>query len=161
MLNILKSPDRRAKRVKMCGPKNFICRVLFMSDSLSSVWDHLMHICKIFHFKIFRRHIMALNQCSFHPVSTTLCGQYGNQGGIHAIFSSTLCYCTAEQLSSRRRPSSVRPSVVRPWNSFSQNLSSRLMPNLVDRYLFTIFADNFFVCQNFSFFIFLCIFFFR
>ena len=57
-------------------------------------------------------------------------------------FSSTLCYCTAELLSSRGRPSSVeRPSSVKP---VSQNPPSILMPDLVESYLFTISPDHFF-----------------
>ncbi len=52
------------------------------------------------------------------------------------FFSSALCYCTAELLSSRRCPSSVRKTRV------SQNSSSTLMLNLVERYLFTISPDG-------------------
>ena len=53
------------------------------------------------------------------------------------VFSTPLCYCTAELLSSCGRPSSVRPS------PFSENPSDILMPNLVERYLFTISPDHF------------------
>ncbi len=71
--------------------------------------------------------------------------------------SSALCYCTAEQLSSRGRLSSVR----RPENNFPQNLSSRLMPNWVERYLFTISPHDivFLVFQNFAVLIFYIFFF--
>ncbi len=54
------------------------------------------------------------------------------------VFSSALCYCTAELLSAGGGPSSVRPH-----NPFYQNRSSRLMPNLVEWYLFTITPDHF------------------
>ncbi len=49
--------------------------------------------------------------------------------------------------SSRRRPSAHRPSVVR-HNRFLRtspaDRASRLMPNLVERYIFTISPDHFF-----------------
>ncbi len=74
------------------------------------------------------------------------------------FISSALCYCTAELLSSRGRPSSVRC----PSNPFSQNPLGRLLPNLMERYLFTISPDHFFflVCfSKFSIFDFFTIFF--
>ena len=61
------------------------------------------------------------------------------------------------------RPTVVRrASVVRPWNPFSQNLSSRLMPNLAERYLFTVSPDHFFffAFQSFAFWCFTIRFFF-
>ena len=50
-------------------------------------------------------------------------------------FQLCLCYCTAELLLSHGRPSSCSPSSVK---TVSQNPSSRLMPHLVERYLFSI-----------------------
>ncbi len=64
-----------------------------------------------------------------------------------AIISCTLCYCTAELLSSRGSEK----------NPFSQNPWSTLMPNLVERYLFTTspdyFAPNFCILDLFFFFL--------
>ncbi len=62
-------------------------------------------------------------------------------------FSFYLCYCTAELLSSRWRPSSVRPSIVRPCiNPFSQKSLSELTLNFGGKVpLQTIFKFFYFI----------------
>ncbi len=71
MCNILKMADRRVKRMKVLGDSHYqelnICRVLFMSDSLSLVLGLFGALCKISDVKIFKR----LN-CFY--------GKYRNQG---------------------------------------------------------------------------------
>ena len=49
MCNNLKMADCRVKWMKIWQlhfPRNCICRVLFMSNCLSSVWGHLVHFAK-------------------------------------------------------------------------------------------------------------------
>ena len=79
MCNILKMGHRRAKRMMFGtrGPMFSICRVLFLSDSLSSVWDHSEHFAK---FSMLR---FSKAYCSHnvHPISTKIYGKYGNGGG--------------------------------------------------------------------------------
>ncbi len=45
MCNILKTADRKAKKVKIVtrGHRNSIFRVLFMSNSLRSIWGHSVY----------------------------------------------------------------------------------------------------------------------
>ncbi len=50
MCNILKTADRRAKRMKSWNsecPMNNMCRVLFISDSMCLVWGSFGALCKI------------------------------------------------------------------------------------------------------------------
>ncbi len=55
MYNILKTADRRAKRVKFDtrGPGYCIGRVNFLSHSLSVVWGHSVHFWRNSDVKIF------------------------------------------------------------------------------------------------------------
>ena len=55
MWNILKMAGRRAKLMKIGDSRKSICRVLFGSGDLSSVWGHSVHFCKISNVKIFKR----------------------------------------------------------------------------------------------------------
>ena len=64
-----------------------MCRVLFMSDSLSSVWCHSVHRAKFLMLgtsKDFSSH-------SFHSISTKLYGKYGNQWGVQATALLAIC----------------------------------------------------------------------
>ena len=63
------------------GPMQCICRLLFMSDSLSSIQGHSVHFAK------FPMLIFSKGYCShrFYPISTKLYGKHGNQVGIQAI----------------------------------------------------------------------------
>ena len=78
MCNILKRADCRTKRAKILDSRSYeqhmygTVRVF----SLSSVWDHLVHFEKFLMLRFskgYRAHI-------FHPISTKLCGKYGNPG---------------------------------------------------------------------------------
>ena len=54
MCNILKTADQREKRGKFwgCSLMYCICTVLFMSESLSSVWGHSVHFAKFLILKL-------------------------------------------------------------------------------------------------------------
>ncbi len=89
MWNILKTADRRAKQMKFGtrGPKKSICRVIFGSGHLSSVWGHSVH------FAIFPMLRFSKGHCphGFRPISTNFYGQHGNQGGIQLLHFLAIC----------------------------------------------------------------------
>ena len=58
------------------GSRNCICGVLFMSDSLSSVWGHLVHFAKFPMLRFSKGYYSP----SFIPISNKLNGKYGNRG---------------------------------------------------------------------------------
>ncbi len=51
-------------------------------DSVSSVWGPLVHFAKFPALKLSKGYYSH----SFHPISTKLYGNYGNQGGKRAIY---------------------------------------------------------------------------
>ncbi len=69
------------------GIRNSMCRVLFGSGHLSSVWGHSVH------FVIFRmlRFSKGFYCPSFHRISTKLYGKHGNQEKIQAITFLAIC----------------------------------------------------------------------
>ncbi len=88
MCNIFKTADRRVIRKKIVtrGPRNCICRVVFMSDALSSVWGDLVCFAKfpMLYSKGYCAHI-------FHPIlQKYIYERYGNQGKIQAVILRTL-----------------------------------------------------------------------
>ncbi len=63
----------------LCGGGLYrVCRVLFMSDSLSSVWGPSVHFGKFAMLKL------SEGYCSQNNFNT-LYGKYGNQGGIQPV----------------------------------------------------------------------------
>ena len=83
MYNILKMGDCRVNGRKFGthSPMNCICRVLFMTDSLSSLWGHSVYLARLPMWRFSKGYCSH----SFHPFSTKLYGKYGHQGGIQAI----------------------------------------------------------------------------
>ena len=73
--------EQNGWKLGTCGPRNSICRVLFRSGHLSSVWGHSVHVPK---FPMLR---LSKGYCchSFHPISTKLYGKYGNHGGYRIL----------------------------------------------------------------------------
>ncbi len=69
------------------GPRNSLCRVIFGSGHLSSVWGHSVHFAK---FPMLR---FSKGYCcpSFHPNSTKHYWKQGNQGRIQAITILAIC----------------------------------------------------------------------
>ena len=65
---------------------NCMCRALFMSNSLSSVWGHSVPFATVpkLYSKVYYSHI-------FHPISTKFYVKYGNQGEIQIISFLALC----------------------------------------------------------------------
>ncbi len=85
MYNVLKTADRRAKRIKSGnhGPMNCIYRTLFMSDS----WGHSVRLAKF----LMLRSSKAYSSHSFPPISTKLYGMYGYQGCMGTIAFLAIC----------------------------------------------------------------------
>ncbi len=94
--------------------------------------------------------------CRVASMTSASCSRPDVQAADHSLttmlFSSSLCCCTAELLSSRERPSSVRRPLINP---FSQKPSSKLIPNVGRIYQSTTSQNTFFVSKNFNFLIFL------
>ncbi len=65
MCTILKMADRRAKTTKFGtrGPRYYVCRVRYMSDSLSSVWGRSVHIATFLMLRFSKRY-----SYSFDPI---------------------------------------------------------------------------------------------
>ncbi len=63
------------------SPRNYICSLLFLSESLSSVWNHLVHLAKFWMFRFSKGYSCH----SFHSISTKLYGKVGNQGWIENV----------------------------------------------------------------------------
>ncbi len=63
-----------------------ICRVLFVSDSFSSVWGHSVYFAK---FPM----LCSKGYCShsFHPIWYKIYGKYCNQGEIQVIIFIVIC----------------------------------------------------------------------
>ncbi len=74
--NILKTADRRAKRMKIgtWGTSNSLCRVLFGSSHFTSVWGYSVHFAK---FPMLR----FSKGCYFHSCHPIWIKFYGKQGG--------------------------------------------------------------------------------
>ncbi len=66
------------------GPRNWIFRVLFMSDSLSSIWgqNSVLHFAKFPMLRFSKGYSFH----SFHPISTKLYGKYCKIRGKHSLF---------------------------------------------------------------------------
>ncbi len=111
--NILKTADRKATRTKIfvtLGPKNCLCRVLFVSDSLSLVWGHWVHL--IAEFTMLR---FSKGYCSpsFHSVSTKLYIKYGKAGGHRLLlFRGDLPVSVIEDKSPRLIAISHKPILI-------------------------------------------------
>ncbi len=69
------------------GPRNSLCRVLFGSGHLRSVWGHSVHFAKYPMLKFSKGYCCP----SFHPVWTKLYWKHGNPGRIQAITIMAIC----------------------------------------------------------------------
>ncbi len=83
MCNILKTVDRGVKRTKIWyrGTTVHACRVLLMPNSLSLLWDHLVHFAKIPMLRFSKGYCSG----SFHSISTKLYSKYVGHEGIQAV----------------------------------------------------------------------------
>ncbi len=58
--------ERNGRKLGTRGPRVYICRILFASDSLSSVWGHSVHFAKFAILRFSKRYCFY----SFYPFST-------------------------------------------------------------------------------------------
>ena len=79
--------ERNGWKFGICGPRNSLCRVLFGSGHLSSVWGHSVHFAK---FPMLR---LSKGYCShnFYSISTKLYRKHGNQGEYMLLAFLALC----------------------------------------------------------------------
>ncbi len=73
MCTILKKADhiieRNGSKFGTRGPRNCMCRVLFMSDYLNSVWGHSASaLCKIFNVKLIKRLLLPMFSSNFNQL---------------------------------------------------------------------------------------------
>ncbi len=76
MCSILKTADHSAKMKIIWDSVSY--RVLFMSDCLSSVWGHSVHLTKFPMLRFSKGYSSGI----FHPISSPGMVKYGYQGGV-------------------------------------------------------------------------------
>ncbi len=87
MWNIWKMADVEGNGLGTRGPRQSICRVLFGSGHLSSVW---VIRCTLVQFSTLR-FLKGYCSHSFHPISTKIYGNHGNRGKYRLLPFLVIC----------------------------------------------------------------------
>ncbi len=90
MCNILKTTDCRVKWTKIFDSWNCICRVLFIYNSLNSVWGNSVHFGKFADVKIFKRLLLFQFLFNFNQTLWKAWWSEGNTGSSFYWWSENL-----------------------------------------------------------------------